>query len=151
MLNCREKVPVSVRMSLNEESFYYHRVSQDVPENLLYALEGWIPEADLIQVFENELGLFISEEFFIMPLIYKNRKEFLDLERQYKIACGKVGLPCAIEEEWSLDSEIGKSFTREHPFASQKIMECEQHLLLRYSDGEGQDQGAGLLVVSLKH
>ena len=118
MLNCREKVPVSVRMSLNEESFYYHRVSQDVPENLLYALEGWIPEADLIQVFENELGLFISEGFFIMPLIYKNRKEFLDLERQYNIACGKVGLPCAIEEEWRLDSKIGKSFSREHPFAS---------------------------------
>ena len=46
MLNCRDKVPVSVRMSLNTESFYYHRVPQDIPENLLYALEGWIPEAD---------------------------------------------------------------------------------------------------------
>ncbi|GIT42709.1 MAG: hypothetical protein Ct9H300mP11_06450 [Chloroflexota bacterium] len=64
MLNCRDKVPVSVRMSLNTESFYYHRVPQDIPENLLYALEGWIPEADLIEVFENELGLYISERFF---------------------------------------------------------------------------------------
>ncbi|MCS5668834.1 MAG: hypothetical protein NZ876_15765, partial [Dehalococcoidia bacterium] len=48
MLNRRDKVPISVRMSLNTESFYYHRVPQDIPENLLYALEGWIPEADLI-------------------------------------------------------------------------------------------------------
>jgi len=150
MLNCRDKVPVSVRMSLNTESFYYHRVAQDIPENLLYALEGWIPEADLIEVFENELGLYISERFFVMPLVYKNRKEFLDLERQYKFACEKVGLDCAIEEEWNLNSEIGQRFTDEHTFASRQIIESEEHLLFRYNESEGQDHKAGLVVVDLK-
>ena len=150
MLNGRDKVPISVRMSLNTESFYYHRVPQDIPENLLYALEGWIPEADLIEVFENELGLYISERFFVMPLVYKNRKEFLDLERQYKIACGKVGLDCAIEEEWHLNSEIGQRFTDEHPFASRQIIASEEHLLFRYNESEGQDHKAGVLVVDLK-
>jgi len=150
MLNCRDKVPVSVRMSLNEESFYYHRVPQDIPENLLYALEGWIPEADLIEVFENELGLYISERFFVMPLVYKNQKEFLDLERQYKIACEKVGLLCAIDEEWNLDSEIGQRFAMEHSFASRQIMACEEHLLFRYNESEGQNHKAGIVVVDLK-
>ena len=150
MLNCREKVPVSVRMSLNEETFYYHRVTQDIPENLLYALEGWIPEADLLEVFENELGLYISEGYFVMPLIYKNRKEFLDLERQYKIACERAGLLCVIKEEWDLDSEIGQRFAKEHPFASRQIIECEEHLLFRYNESEGQDHKAGVLVVDLK-
>jgi len=150
MLNCRDKVPVSVRMSLNTESFYYHRVPQDIPENLLYALEGWIPEADLIEVFENELGLYISERFFVMPLVYKNRKEFLDLERQYKIACKKVGLDCAIEEEWHLNSEIGQRFANEHPFASRQIIASEEHLLFRYNESEGQDHKAGVVVVDLK-
>ena len=150
MLNCRNKVPVSVRMSLNEEAFYYHRVSQDIPENLLFALEGWIPEADLIQVFENELGLFISEGFFIMPLIYKNQNEFLELARQYRRACEKVGMPCSIEAEWSLDSDIGQRFTKEHPFASRQIMACEEHLLFRYNESEGRTHKAGLVAVSLK-
>ncbi|MCH7735934.1 MAG: hypothetical protein IH872_00880 [Chloroflexi bacterium] len=150
MLNRKEKTPVSVRMSLNEESFYYHRVSQDIPENLLFALEGWIPEVDLIQVFENELGLFISEGFFITPIVYKNQQEFLDLRKQYINACGKVGFDCAIAEEWDLESEIGQMFAKEHPFASRQIMECEEHLLFRYNESEGQDHKAGIVVVSLK-
>ena len=150
ILNRPDKVPVSVRMSLNEESFYYHRVTQDIPENLIYALEGWIPEADLIEVFENELGLYISEKFFVMPLVYKNHKEYLDLERRYKIACEKVDLHYAIEEEWSLNSEIGQRFAKENPFASQRIMECEEHLLFRYNESEGHDHKAGIVVVELK-
>jgi len=150
MLNRRDKVPVSVRMSLNTESFYYHRVTQDIPEDLLNALEGWIPEADLIEVFENELGLYISERFFVMPLVYKNRKEFLGLERRYKTACERVGLHCAIDEEWNLDSEIGQQFVKQHPFASRQIMACEEHLLFRYNESEGQDHKAGIVVVDLQ-
>jgi len=149
MLNCRDKVPVSVRMSLNTESFYYHRVPQDIPENLLYALEGWIPEADLIEVFENELGLYISERYFVMPLVYKNRKEFLELEQQYKIACMKVGLDCAIGEGWDLNSEIGQRFADENPFASRQIIASEEHLLFRYNESEGQNHKAGVMVVDL--
>ena len=150
LLNCREKVPVSVRMSLHEESFYYHRVSQDIPENLLFALEGWIPEADLIQVIENELGLIISEGFFVTPLLYKNRKEFLDLERQYMGACEKAGLPCVVDEEWSLDSGIGRQFAGQHTYASEQVLASKQHLLSRYNASEGAEHEAGLVVVALR-
>ena len=149
MLNCREKTPVTVRMSLHEESFYYHRVAQDIPENLLFALEGWIPEADLIQVFENELGLIISEGFFVTPVLYKSQQEFLDLERQYNEACGKVGLPCVVDAEWSLDSEIGREFTQQHPFASQRVLAAKEHLLSRYNTSEGLDHEAGMVVIRL--
>ena len=149
MLDCKEKAPLPVRMSLHEESFYYHRVAQDIPENLLFALEGWIPETDLIQVFENELGLIISKGFFITPLVYRNQKEFTNLERQYQKACEKVGLACVVDAEWSLDSEIGRQFTRQHPFASQQVMASEQHLLTRYNESEGHDHEAGLVVVKL--
>lgn len=151
MLDCREKVPVSVRMSLHEESFYYHRVSQDIPENLLFALEGWIPETDLIQVFENELGLIISEGFFVTPILYKSQREFLHLERQYKRACEKVGLPCTVDEEWSLDSEIGRQFAQQHPFTSEQVMASKGHLLYRYNASEGLEHEAGLVVVKLKN
>jgi len=150
MLGSRGKVPVSVRMSLHEESFYYHRVSQDIPENLLFALEGWIPDADLIQVFENELGLIISDGFFVTPVLYRDQKAFLNLARQYQAACGKAGLPCEVSEEWSLDSEIGRRFTQAHPFASRQIIASEPHLLTRYNESEGLEHEAGLVVVGLK-
>ena len=100
-------------------------------------------------MFENELGLYISERFFVMPLVYRDRKEFLDLERQYKTACGKVGLGCAIEEEWHLNSEIGHRCTDENPFASRKIIASEEHVLFRYNESEGQDHKAGGVIVDL--
>lgn len=143
------KEPLTVRMSLHEEAFYYHRVSQDIPENLLFALEGWIPEADLIQVFENELGLFISEGFFVTAIPYQNQREFLDLERQYKVACEKVGLACDVNWEWTLDSPIGQQFIQQHPFASQQVLAGQQHLLSRYNDSEGPGHQAGLVLVGL--
>jgi len=141
---------MTVRMSLHQEAFYYHRVSQDIPENFLFALERWIPEADLIQVFENELGLFISQEFFVTAIPYQNQREFLDLERQYKGACEKVGLTCFVGEEWNLDSEIGRQFTLRHAFASQQVLASKQHLLSRYNDSEGTGHQAGLVLVGLE-
>ena len=144
------KEPLTVRMSLHKETFYYHRVSQDIPENFLFALEGWIPEADLIQVFENELGLFISEEFFVTAIPYQNQREFLDLKSQYQGACEKVGLRCFVGEEWTLDSEIGRQFTQRHPFPSQQILASKQHLLSRYNDSEGSGHQAGLVVIGLE-
>ena len=144
------KEPLAVRMSLHEEAFYYHRVSQDIPENLLFALEGWIPEADLLQVFENELGLFISEGFFVTAIPYKNQRQFLGLERQYKGACEKVGLPCVVSGEWTLDSEIGRRFSQRRPFASQQVLASKEHLLARYNESEGPGHQAGLVLVKLE-
>lgn len=143
------KQPLAVRMSLHEEAFYYHRVSQDIPENLLFALEGWIPEADLIQVFENELGLFLSESFFVTPVVYRDQREFWEQQRRYNEACEKVGLPCVVSEDWTLDSEIGRQFTQMHPFASQQVLASQQHLLWRYNESEGPGHQAGLVLVKL--
>ena len=143
------KEPLAVRMSLHQEAFYYHRVSQDIPENLLFALEGWIPEADLIQVFENELGLFLSESFFVTPVVYRNQREFLKQQLKYDEACEKVGLPCVVNEEWTLDSEIGRQFTQMNPFASQQVLASKQHLLSRYNESEGSGHQAGLVLVKL--
>ena len=143
------KEPLAVRMSLHEEAFYYHRVSQDIPENLLFALEGWIPEADLIQVFENELGLFLSESFFVTPVVYRNQREFLRQQRKYNEACEKVGLLSEVNEKWTLDSEIGRQFTQMNPFASQQVLASKQHLLSRYNESEGSGHQAGLVLVKL--
>ena len=62
------KEPVPVKMVESMEQFYYHRVPQDIPENLFFALEGWIPYSDLMQVFDNELGLYLSADYYMTPI-----------------------------------------------------------------------------------
>ena len=137
-------------MSLHEEAFYFHRVAQDIPENLLFALEGLVTDVDLIQVFENELGLIISKGYFVTPLLYSDEQGFTDLARRYRAACEKVGLPCAVTAKWSLDTEIGRQFSQQHPFASQQVMASERRLRSRYDASEGRVHEAGLAVVKLK-
>ena len=73
LLGYTAKPPVRVRMAVHEEDFYYHRVAQDIPEMLFFAMEGWIPYVDLVQVFDNELGLYISEDFMVTAAVYKDR------------------------------------------------------------------------------
>ena len=76
MLGYDDKTSVKVRMVEAEEDYYYHRVPQDIPENLFFALEGWLSYTDMVQVFENELGLYLSDEFYVTPLPYRNGKEY---------------------------------------------------------------------------
>ena len=48
--------PVRVRMATYDEDFYYHRAPEDLANDLCYAMENFIPEIDMVQVFDNELG-----------------------------------------------------------------------------------------------
>ena len=76
VLGDMDKQPVPVKMIEFEEDFYYHRVPQDIPENLFFALEGWMPYTDLMQVFDNELGLYLSSDFYVTPLPFTTEREF---------------------------------------------------------------------------
>ena len=104
----------------------------------------------MIQIFENELGLFLLESFFVTPVVYRNQREFLKRQRQYNEACEKVGMTCVVNEDWILDSEIGWQFTQRHPFASQQVLAFQRHLLSRYNDSEGPGHQAGLVLVKLR-
>ena len=76
LLGYEEKCPVTARMGIFAEDFYYHRVSQHIPEDLFFAMETWVEEIDLIQVFENELGLYISSDFFVTPIPFRSVRAY---------------------------------------------------------------------------
>ena len=76
LLRCGDKTPLPVRMVESEEQFYYHETPQDIPENLFFALEGWIPFSDLMQVFDNELGLYLSPDYYVAPISYRSEREY---------------------------------------------------------------------------
>ena len=145
-----DKEPVVVRMALQTESLYYHQVPQDIPEDLFFAMEAWVPDIDLIQVFDNELGLMISPGYFVTPIVYKSEAAYEKLSGDYAHAARSAGLVCEATREWTLETRLGERFAVESPRAAEKIMGARDHLLERYNLWEAAEHDAGLVVVALE-
>ncbi len=151
VLGHRDKQPVTVKMIESEEDFYYHRVPQDIPENLFFALEGWMPYTDLMQVFDNELGLYLSGDFYVTPIPFTTEREFERDRREYERVARRSGLECSVTREWDLDSPLGSQFAKAEPFVSEHVLAAESHLLARLDECEGATHQSGLVIMRLKN
>ena len=149
VLGYEDKRSVSVRMAVKEEDFYYHRVSQDIVEDMLFAMEGWIPYVDLVQVFENELGLCITKDYMVAPVVFRTERTFDTMRREYLRVCEEAGLDCEVSDEWGFTGPIGEAFAMEEPGKIEHIMESYDHLLDRYDEAHGPGHEAGLAVIRL--
>ena len=149
LLAHEDKQPVQVKMVDSYEDFYYHRVSQDIPENLFFAMETWIQHMDLIQVFENDLGLYLSKDFYVTPIVFKGPRELAKLKGEYVQVCDQADLAYSISDDWSLDSPLGERFAREAPRASEEVIRSKDHLLKRYNEWDGPGHEASLLLIQL--
>ena len=150
LLGYESKRPLKVRMSVHDEDFYYHRVAQDIPENLFFAMEGWISDVDLMQVFENELGLYISKDWFVMPIAFKSAAEYDGLKGRYLQLCERAGLECDVSDGWAFDTPLGRRFSQEEADVSASIASAGDHLLGRYDDWEGNGHDGAIVTVSLR-
>ena len=151
ILGYQDKLPITVKMVESEEEFYYHRVPQDIPENLFFALEGWIPYSDLMQVFDNELGLYLSADFYVTPIPFKNEKEFNRDKQEYLGVSKRVRLECSVTGDWTLDSPLGAAFMETEPEVSGKILLAGDHLLARLDECDGPGHTSGLVIMKLRN
>ncbi|MDE2715948.1 MAG: hypothetical protein OXI33_02895 [Chloroflexota bacterium] len=149
ILEYNPKRPVPVRMAVKREDFYYHRISQDIVEDMIFAMEGWIPYVDLVQVFDNELGLCITKDYMVAPVVFRTEKTFDTMRREYIRACEEAGLDCEVSDEWGFMGPIGEAFAMEEPGKVEHIMESYDHLLDRYDEAHGPGHEAGLVVIRL--
>ena len=149
MLGYDDKPAVPVRMAIQRESFYYHRVSQDIVYDLLFAMEGWIPYIDLVQVFDNELGLYISSDFMVTAAVFRDERAFEKTAAEYRTACARAGRPCDVSRRWDLGSPLGEAFAAVHPTVAAHVLDAREHLLGRYDECHGADHEAGLVVIGL--
>ena len=149
LLRDKDKEFVQVRMVEAEENYYYHRVPQDIPLDLFFALEGWITDADMVQVFENELGLFLSRDFYVAPLPFRGEAEFERLAGEYQAIARRAGYGCQVSRDWTLDTELGREFARNEPVAAAGILASRDYLLLRYNEWDIPGHDAGLVVMRL--
>lgn len=149
VLGYQSKRPVRVRMAVKEEDFYYHRVSQDIVEDMIFAMEGWIPYVDLVQVFENELGLCITKDYMVAPVAFRTERTFDTIRREYLRVCEEAGLDCEVSDEWGLLGSLGEEFATDEPRKVEHILDSYDHLLDRYDEAHGPGHEAGLAVIRL--
>ena len=149
LLGYDDKPAAPVRMALQRESFYYHRVSQDIVYDLMFAMEGWIPYIDLVQVFDNELGLYISSDFMVTAVAFRDERGFEKTAAEYRAACDRAGRPCYVSRSWDLDSPLGDAFAGAHPAVAARVLDAREHLLARYDECHGAEHEAGLVVIGL--
>jgi hypothetical protein len=149
LLGYEDKSSVPVKMVESVENYYYHQVPQDIPENLFFAMEGWLGETDMVQVFENELGLFLSRNYYVTPIPYRSDQEYRRLSEEYREIARRAGFRCHVSPEWSLESALGQEFSQTHPGAADGIVEAKDHLLLRYNDWDIPGHEAGLVIFGM--
>ena len=141
--------PLPVRMGTYSETFYYPRAPGDLALDLCYAMENYIPEIDLVQVFDNELGLVIMPEFLVAPVPYKTDEEFHEMNTLYERLAAPDALEVDVYSDWRLDGPMGESFYAREPEAADAILDSHDHLLERYDLFEGFGHQVGLAIVKL--
>ena len=151
VLGYEDKQPVTVKMVESTENFFYHRVPQDIPENLFFAMEGWLPFPDLLQVFDNELGLFLSEDYYVIPIPYRSEKQFRRDRLEYLDVAARAQLECAVTQDWVMDTPLGRAFHEAEPDVYDRILEAREHLLTRVNECEGAGHEAGLVLMKLRN
>ncbi len=145
-----DRPSVRVRMVAETEDYHYHRVDQDVPQNLFFALEGWLDDTDLVQVFENELGLYLSDQHYVVPLPYRSESEYRRLKGQYEGLCHRAGFRADLSPEWTLDGPVGGELAAVNPTAAAGVLAAQDQLIDRYNWWDGPDHRAGLAVIALR-
>ena len=151
LLRCQDKTPLPVRMVESEEQFYYHETPQDIPENLFFALEGWIPYSDLMQVFDNELGLYLSADYYVAPISYRSEREYARDRDEFLEVCHRGQLEHSITENWTLDTPLGRAFEEAEPEVSRRILLAREHLLARLDECDGPGHQSGLVIIKLRN
>ena len=141
---------VSVQMVAEAEDYHYHRIDQDIPQNLCFALEGWLDDTDLVQVFENELGLYLSDQHYVVPLPYRSDGELRRLKHRYGELCGTAGFQADVSADWTLDGPVGRELAACNPTAAAGVLAARDNLIARYDWWDGPGHQSGLAVIALK-
>lgn len=150
ILNDERPRPIAVKMGTYPESFYYHRSPGELALDLCYAMENFIPEIDLVQVFDNELGLSLSAEFLVTPLPYRSEADFDSIASMYSGLAEPHGLELDADPQWRLEGPVGRQFTQREPLTAELVMCSYAHLLDRYNRFEDEWHEMGLTVIRLQ-
>ena len=143
--------PVTVKNGdLSGAKFYYHRAPDELALDLCYAMENFIPEIDLVQVFDNELGLALTSEYLVAPIPYKSEADFMTQRNLFRELAEPSGLAFDVDLQWKLHGTVGTQFAEYEPTAAKLVLDSYAHLLDRYNLFEDERHELGLAVIQLR-
>lgn len=139
----RRSVPV--RMLAIEEPVFYHRVPESLGLDFLFAWETWVADVDLMQVFDNSLGLLVGQDFYITAAVWASRTKRAVAIKGWRRYAAEHGLRLGLIDADNLDITAAERCTAS-AFAShlpQQARDClaalpglarryREHILIRY-------------------
>jgi hypothetical protein len=152
-----ERRAVPVRMLAVEEPVTYHRVPESLGLDFLFAWETWIADVDLMQVFDNHLGLLVGRDFYVTASAWGSatkRAVAVDGWRRYAAQHGLRlgltagdGLAVTEDEQRTMEAFAGRMPHQARDCAAALpglAQRYREHVLIRY--GIDKPWGADLVV-----
>ncbi|MGD9891133.1 MAG: hypothetical protein AB7R89_14810 [Dehalococcoidia bacterium] len=153
-----ERRSVAVRMLAVEEPVTYHRVPESLGLDFLFAWETWIADVDLMQVFDNHLGLLVGREFHVTAAVWGSQTKRAVAIAGWRRYAAEHGLRLGLTEADGLRVSGAERCTMAAFAAqmSQQARDCaaalpglvwryREHILVRY--GIDKLWGADLVVL----
>lgn len=112
----RRSVPV--RVLAVEEPVTYHRAPARLGLDFLFAWETWVADVDLMQVFDNHLGLLVLDDVFVTAALWGSptkRRVALDRWRAYAREHGLALGLAAPAGATAAEAEVLARFRDRHP------------------------------------
>ncbi len=129
------KKSVEVKMVLRDEEFYYHVTPQDIPEYLLEVMQDWTEDIDLIHVFDDGLGLLVSEDYYVWPIMYTDEDEKMVEYNWWLEVKERQNLPAAeLLDNFSLPGIVVNEFKEKYPQKYVDLIEASDYLVERYNE-----------------
>jgi hypothetical protein len=91
-----DKQMVPVRTLAVEEPVGYHRTPEALGLDFLFAWETSVPDMDLLQVFDNQLGFVVLRDFFVSPITWGSRNKREVALQSWRSYADEHGLDMAI-------------------------------------------------------
>ena len=109
-----------------------------------------MPFSDLMQVFDNELGLYLSTGYYVAPISYRSEAEYRQTRDQFQEVAHRGTLECSASPDWTLSTPLGSKFRQAEPGVAARILEARDHLLHRLDLCGGSGHEAGLVIIRLR-
>ena len=135
------RTPLPVVITLDPIDVYYHRLKgrQDLPLDLYYAMEHFIPSIDVIHTVDNELGLIHTGDYWLGAVAFKGRRDLYRIIKIYHQFVRRAGLNpksdvCFVHGLDSQGPPLRTQFLGAYPVAAVRLAAADTRLRQRVSD-----------------
>ncbi len=138
LLRSGDKEAIDVAITLEPLRVFYHALPhrQDLPLDLYYAMESLIDSIDVVQTFDNELGLLHTGDYWIGAFAYRSRRELAKIKAAYKQFVAGAGRNedrdlCFVADLHDIKHTLHEEFVRNYPRGASQISAADKRIRAR--------------------